>query len=88
MWAELEGYILEWFVSLAEPVVVGVKEITIKGKKTRLSAVKALERICYYVVFFIIIISWGGSMSAECLHAFGCLIAQSELIEEVWVPCC
>lgn len=52
MWAELEGCTLEWYVSLAEPVAVGVQqEITIKGEKTRLSAVKALERISYYVFF-------------------------------------
>lgn len=50
---ELEGYILQWYVSLAEPVVEGVQEIRIKGEKTCLSAAEAFERISYYICFFL-----------------------------------
>lgn len=72
MCAELEGYILEWYVSLAEPVVVGVQEITIKEEKKPLSAVKPLERISYCVSYFFIIISWGWSKSAQSFYSLRC----------------
>lgn len=67
---------------LAGLVALGAQEITIKGEKTRLSAVKALERISCYVFFFFV-------EADLCLSSvfppLVCLITCCKLIEEVQV---